>query len=90
MSLDALIMLCGALVAFLASVAGFPPSIYKPLFFILGVIVVGLGIIVRRQRGERETAERLAAQAGSHTQSSQHVSDQRAPLFSHEENELAR
>jgi hypothetical protein len=57
MSLDAVIMLCGALVAFL-SVAGFPPSFYKPMFFILGVIVIGLGIIVRRQRGERETAQR--------------------------------
>ena len=61
MTLDALIMLAGALVAFL-SVAGFPPSFYKPMFFVLGVIVVGLGIIVRRGRGERETAERKRAQ----------------------------
>jgi len=57
MTLDTLIILCGALVAFL-SMAGFPPSLYKPMFFILGFIVIALGIIVRRQRGERETAER--------------------------------
>ena len=61
MTLDALIMLGGALVAFL-SVAGFPPSLYKPMFFILGIFVVALGIIVRRQRGERETAERKRSQ----------------------------
>jgi len=63
MTLDALIMLGGALVAFL-SVAGFPPSLYKPMFFILGVFVVALGIVARRQRGERETAERMNAQGG--------------------------
>lgn len=63
MTLDALIMLAGALVAFLAYPGGFPPSFYKPMFFILGVFVVALGIIVRRQRGERETAERKRAQA---------------------------
>ena len=63
MTLDTLIILAGALVAFL-SIAGFPPSWYKPMFFVLGFFVVALGIIVRRQRGERETAERLAAQAG--------------------------
>lgn len=62
MTLDALIMLAGALVAFL-SVAGFPPSIYKPLFFLLGIFVVALGIVVRRQRGERETEERKRAAA---------------------------
>ena len=57
MTLDALVMLSGALVAFL-SVAGFPPSIYKPLFFIIGVFVIALGIVVRRRRGEWETAQR--------------------------------
>lgn len=57
MTLDALVILAGALVAFL-SVAGFPPSIYKPLFFVLGVFVIALGIVVRRKRGEWETAQR--------------------------------
>ncbi len=62
MTLDALIMLAGALVAFL-SVAGFPPSFYKPMFFLLGVFVVALGIVARRQRGEKETEERRRAQS---------------------------
>jgi hypothetical protein len=60
MTLDTLIILCGALVAFL-SIAGFPPSFYKPMFFVLGFIVIALGIIVRRARGARETAERKHA-----------------------------
>ena len=74
MTLDALIMLSGALVAFL-SVAGFPPSLYKPMFFILGIFVVALGIVMRRQRGERETAERKRAQS---------FQAPSAPLLSHE------
>lgn len=58
MTLDALIMLSGALIAFLAWPAGFPPSWYKPMFFVLGVLVVILGIVVRRRRGEWESAQR--------------------------------
>lgn len=77
MTLDTLIILSGALVAFL-SIAGFPPSLYKPMFFILGFFVVGLGIIVRRQRGERETAERK-----TRTTNTQHV-----PTATPEENEM--
>ncbi len=60
MTLDTLIIFSGALVAFL-SVAGFPPSWYKPMFFVLGFFVIALGIIVRRARGERETAQRKRA-----------------------------
>jgi len=59
MTLDALVMLCGALVAFL-SVAGFPPSFYKPMFFIIGLFTIALGIVVRRKRGEWETGMRLS------------------------------
>ncbi len=59
MTLDALVILAGSLVAFLA-VAGFPPSIYKPLFFILGIFTVILGIVVRRKRGAWESAVRAA------------------------------
>ena len=62
MTLDALIMLAGALVAFL-SVAGFPPSLYKPMFFILGVFVIALGIVVRRRRGDWETMMRRSGRA---------------------------
>ena len=61
MTLDALVMLSGALVAFL-SVAGFPPSIYKPLFFILGLFTIALGIVVRRKRGDWETTTRKHTQ----------------------------
>ena len=57
MTLDALVMLSGALVAFL-SVAGFPPSWYKPMFFILGLFTIALGIVVRRKRGEWESSMR--------------------------------
>lgn len=48
MTLDALIMLIGALVAMLPFL-GFPNSWDKPLFFILGVIAIALGIVVRRR-----------------------------------------
>ena len=47
MTLDALIMLMGALVL-ITPTLGFPVSWYKPLFFIFGVIIIGLGIVVRR------------------------------------------
>jgi hypothetical protein len=76
MTLDALIMLAGALVAFL-SVAGFPPSLYKPMFFILGVFVIALGIVVRRRRGDWETMMRKSGQMPSPI----------APASTHEEEE---
>ena len=62
MTLDALVMLSGALVAFL-SVAGFPPSFYKPMFFILGLFTIALGIVVRRKRGQWESDMRKNAPA---------------------------
>lgn len=77
MTLDALIMLSGALVAFL-SVAGFPPSLYKPMFFILGVFTIALGIVVRRQRGKWETMMR---QSGSVPRQSAQMPP---PLSAHE------
>ncbi|HVM73355.1 MAG TPA: hypothetical protein VMU13_00555 [Candidatus Paceibacterota bacterium] len=52
MTLDALIMLVGALVAVMP-LLGFPVDMKMWIFFILGVIVVGLGIAVRR-RGARQ------------------------------------
>ena len=48
MSLDALIMLAGAFVAALPFL-GFPYSWDMVLFFLLGVLVIGLGIVVRRR-----------------------------------------
>lgn len=93
MSLDALIMLSGALVVFL-SVAGFPPSWYKPMFFILGLFVIVLGIIVRRQRGERETAQRLGGAAKQPVQMKPQTPSpaipRPVPPQSFHENEVAR
>lgn len=86
MSLDALIMLSGSLVAFL-SIAGFPPSFYKPMFFILGLFVILLGIIVRRQRGERETAERMQGRTAPQPESSPTLVVPQKPFH---ENEVAR
>jgi len=48
MTLDALIMLVGALVAMLPFL-GFPNSWDTVFFFILGIVVIALGIIVRRR-----------------------------------------
>ena len=55
MSLDALIMLAGAFVAVMPFL-GFPLSWQVWIFFILGIVIIGLGIAVRR-RGMR-TPER--------------------------------
>lgn len=47
MTLDTLVMLMGVLVL-VTPFLGFPVSWYKPLFFIFGAVIIGLGIIVRR------------------------------------------
>lgn len=83
MTLDALVMLSGALVAFL-SVAGFPPSWYKPMFFILGLFTIALGIVVRRKRGEWETTMR---QSGREVRTSAPAPEMPAPR-AHEETTL--
>ena len=51
MTLDALIMLVGALVAIIPFM-GFTVTMQQWILFILGIIVIGLGIAVRR-RGKR-------------------------------------
>ncbi len=48
MTLDTLIMLAGVLIA-LVPFLGFPSSWDTVIFFLLGVIVIGLGIAVRRR-----------------------------------------
>ena len=48
MTLDALIILAGTLVAMLPF-AGFPNSWDTVIFFFLGLLVIGLGIVVRRR-----------------------------------------
>ena len=52
MTLDTIIMLAGVLVALLPFL-GFPSSWDTVLFFLLGVLVIGLGIAVRRARDSR-------------------------------------
>lgn len=49
MTVDTLIILSGALVALLPFL-GFPTSWDTVLFFILGIFVISLGIIVRRRK----------------------------------------
>lgn len=58
MTLDALIMGAGALVALLPFL-GFPQSWDKILFFLLGAFVIALGIVVRRQSGSLKSAQTL-------------------------------
>lgn len=57
MTLDTLIMLCGAFVLALPFL-GFPTSWDSVLMVIVGALIVGLGIVVRRKEGERQTMER--------------------------------
>jgi VIT1/CCC1 family predicted Fe2+/Mn2+ transporter len=52
MSLDALIMTAGAFVAVLPYL-GFPNSWDTILFLVAGVLIVGLGVIVRRRIAHR-------------------------------------
>lgn len=71
MTLDALIMLAGALVAVLPFL-GFPNNWDTVLLFLLGVAIVGLGIVVRRRLGSPskrsggETFVENAPQEGPH------------------------
>lgn len=55
MTLDALIMLAGALVAALPFL-GFPNSWDSVLLFLIGVFIVALGIIVRRRMGHQSSS----------------------------------
>lgn len=57
MTLDSLIMLSGAFVAILPFL-GFPQSWDSVFFFLAGILIVALGIVVRRKRGEWETEMR--------------------------------
>ncbi len=52
MTLDSLIMFCGVLVAVLPFL-GFPNSWDTVFFVILGVLVISLGIVVRRRAPRR-------------------------------------
>ena len=78
MTIDTLIMLAGAFVAVLPFL-GFPNSWDTALFFLAGVFIISLGIVVRRRGGNlisplpKKDASALAgnppavpAQAGKH------------------------
>ncbi|MDO8514581.1 MAG: hypothetical protein Q7S50_03495 [bacterium] len=56
MSLDALIMLTGAFVALLPFL-GFPNSWDTVFFFLAGVLMIALGIVVRRRLARKSTVE---------------------------------
>lgn len=74
MTIDALIMLSGAFVAFLPFL-GFPHRWDAVLFFLAGVFVVALGIVVRRQRSHH--ASEGTKSADSYEESAPpHVSSQ--------------
>lgn len=49
MTIDAMIMLAGGLVALLPIMEGLPVDWQRPILFVLGIFIVGLGIIVRRR-----------------------------------------
>ena len=57
MTLDSLIILCGALVAILPQL-GFPNTWDAVILFILGVFVISLGIVVRRRTPRRSVQDR--------------------------------
>lgn len=63
MTLDALIMLVGALVALLPFL-GFPHSWDTVFFFILGVVVIALGIIVRRRDSHQSVPKKTFVENG--------------------------
>ncbi len=57
MTLDSLIMLCGALVAILPFL-GFPNTWDSVILFILGVLIISFGIVVRRRTPRASVSER--------------------------------
>jgi hypothetical protein len=73
MTLDSLIILCGALVALLPFL-GFPNSWDRVFLLILGICVVGLGIVLRRRASSRvknretHVVEHVPHQATTHEQ----------------------
>jgi len=62
MSIDAVIMLLGALVA-LVPFLGFPNSWDRAIFFVLGMLVVVIGVVLRRRAVARR-ARHAALSAG--------------------------
>jgi hypothetical protein len=59
MTLDSLIMLCGALVAILPFL-GFPNTWDTVMFAVLGSIIVALGVVVRRRTPRKSSTARDA------------------------------
>ena len=63
MTVDALLMSAGAFVAVLPFL-GFPNSWDTVLFFVAGVFIIGLGIVVRRRLGRSSKAPSREAPLG--------------------------
>lgn len=55
MTVDTLILLCGVLVAIMPFL-GFPNSWDTVIFFVLGLCIIALGIVVRRRTPRKEDA----------------------------------
>lgn len=66
MSLDAIIMLIGALVA-LVPFLGFPNSWDRIIFLVLGVLIIVLGIVVRRRGTRKDAATETPRTPGEQT-----------------------
>ena len=73
MTIDALLMAAGAFVAVLPYL-GFPNSWDTVFFFIAGLFIIGLGIVVRRRIGRTQK---------------NHVSDEQLGEISRHEHQLA-
>jgi hypothetical protein len=69
MTLDTLIMLSGGFVAVLP-LLGFPNSWDNVLFFLAGIFVIALGIVVRRRGLASEHKNETAPKAGNHSSDS--------------------
>jgi len=67
MTLDTLIMLAGAFVAILPFL-GFPNSWDTVLFFLAGVFIISLGVVLRR-RSQRPPSENLPKDSGTFIES---------------------
>ena len=82
MTLDAVIMLTGALVAILP-LLGFPSSWDNVFFFLAGIFVIALGIIVRRRLGQSTRSGAHQTGGTTYTESQPRQPDTPSALIAH-------
>ena len=82
MTLDAVIMLAGALVALLPFL-GFPNSWDNNILFIVGIFVIALGIIVRRRLGRSAEPGLRKTGGTTYVESSPRQSDPSSSAIAH-------